>query len=277
MSQFTRKNTGTVPQIQPPIAVFYGGPDVGKTTFAAGIPDSFFLMTEKGLGTNMAEHFQHEDGSPFIAPDMSVLWEQMQAMKTDDFADIRYIIVDTLTAMEQLIFTKVAADNDKSHIEDLGYGKGYQYALAYHQMVIAWAKEMQELGKGVIFLAHEDVVKFDSPDSQSYDRYQIKLHKAAFRYYHESSDIIGHCHMDSIIKTEEEGFNKEKTRAISRGKRLVRLQTTPAAIAKNRFQLPATMPLEWSAIHAGMIKSVTNLNERAATVAAETPTTEETT
>lgn len=261
MSNFTRASTGTVPQIQPPICVFYGGPDVGKTTFATTVPNSFFLMTEKGLGTNMAEHFQHDDGSPHVATDMSMLWQQMQAMKNEDFADVKYVVVDTLTAMEQLIFTKVALDNDKPHIEEIGYGKGYQLALAYHQMVIQWAKELQEQGKGVIFLAHEDVVKFDSPDSQSYDRYQIKLHKAAFRFYHEATDIIGHCHMDAVIKSEDAGFNKEKARAVSRGNRMVRLQTTPAAIAKNRFQLPATLPLDWTKIHEGMVASVTNLQE----------------
>lgn len=262
MSKYTRKNTGNIPQIQPPIAIFYGGPDVGKTTFASKIPNSFFLMTEKGLGVNTGEHFQNDDGSPIIPVDFKDFWDQAQAMKTEEFSDVKYVIVDTLTALETLIHNKVADDAGKVSIEDIGYGAGYKQAVVFHQLIMNWAKELQSMGKGVIFLAHEQVTRFDSPTSQSYDTYQIKLHKAAFQLYHESTDIIGHCFIDSVIKTEEAGFNKEKKRAVSKGKRMVRLKTSPACTAKNRFSLPEKMQLDWSEIHAGMISSIKAFQEK---------------
>lgn len=263
-TKYTRASTGTIPQIQPPIAIFYGGPDVGKSTFASNIPNSFFLMTEKGLGVNTAEHFQLEGGAADIPQDFDQFWAQAQAMKTEEFADVKYVIVDTLTALEQLIHQRVADDAGKISIEDIGYGAGYKTAIVFHQLLLGWAKELQAMGKGVIFLAHEEVTRFDAPDSASYDRYQIKLHKAAFKLYHESTDIIGHCYIDSYVKTDESGggFNKEKTRAISREKRMVKLSNTPAAIAKNRFKLKPTMNLDWVEIHAGMVASVQEFQQR---------------
>ena len=40
---------------RPPIIVVYGGPGVGKTTFAAGAPGAIFVRTEDGLGNIEAE------------------------------------------------------------------------------------------------------------------------------------------------------------------------------------------------------------------------------
>ena len=66
-------------------------------------------------------------------------------------------------------------------------------------------------------------------------------------YTNDPADVIGYASLKKIIKvTEGKGFNDDRNRAISTGERILNLSASPAYIAKNRYDMPATMPLLWS-------------------------------
>ena len=55
-----------------------------------------------------------------------------------------------------------------------------------------------------------------------------------------------------ITKTEDGGFGRERTIAAGLGKdggeRILRTVGSPACVAKNRYGLPAELPLSWPAL-----------------------------
>lgn len=55
-----------------------------------------------------------------------------------------------------------------------------------------------------------------------------------------------------ITKTEDGGFGRERTIAAGLGKdggeRILRTVGSPACVAKNRYDLPAEIPLSWPAL-----------------------------
>ena len=48
------------------------------------------------------------------------------------------------------------------------------------------------------------------------------------------------------IAKSEVGFNKKVARALGTGKRVMHTEERPAFLAKNRYELPETLPLDWS-------------------------------
>ena len=55
----------------------------------------------------------------------------------------------------------------------------------------------------------------------------------------------------SVAKSDV-GFNKKVTRALGSGARVMHTEERPAFLAKNRYGLPDTLPLEWSEFLAAM-------------------------
>jgi hypothetical protein len=65
-----------------------------------------------------------------------------------------------------------------------------------------------------------------------------------------------------ITKTEDAGFNRKRTIAsglgCAGGERVLRTVGSPACVAKNRFNLPAELPLSWSALMDAMTNQPAN-------------------
>ena len=52
----------------------------------------------------------------------------------------------------------------------------------------------------------------------------------------------------TLVKTTDVGFNNKVTRGTSTGERIMHTNERPAYLAKNRYNLPDQLPLEWSAL-----------------------------
>ena len=166
------------------------------------------------------------------------------------------VVIDSLSALEPMIWSKVAKDKDKDNIEAIGYGKGYVYAMDLWREVIEACKGLSRLDIMPILIAHTDIVRFESPEVDPYDRYQIKLHKKAFQYLYEQADIIGFCNYPvHIKKTSQED---KKGRGIKAGERTLHLIDSPAFVAKNRYSLPSSIPLMWDEFERVLAEASTN-------------------
>ena len=105
--------------------------------------------------------------------------------------DYKTVVIDT-SALEPMIWAKVAQDHGGKSIEGYRFpGKGYIFAMDYWQDIVKACKGLALKGITPVLIAHSDIVKFDPPESEAYDRYQIKLHKRAFAYLYEQADVIG--------------------------------------------------------------------------------------
>ena len=230
----TIKKSGTN---RAPIILIHGTPGTGKTTFAASAPSPIFIRTEDGLGSLEVDTFPEAETVADVIDALAALYDE-------DNHKFKTVVIDSLSALEPFIWDQVAIDHGHKSIEDLGFGKGYVYAMDYWRDLVAACKGLAQRGITPLLIAHSDIVKFDAPDSDAYDRYQIKLHKRAFQHLYEQADIIAFAHEPVYIKKDSSKDTKGKAKAA--GGRQLRLIESPAIIAKNRFSMPEVLPLKWS-------------------------------
>ncbi len=233
---------------RPPLVLIHGGPGIGKTTFAASAPDAVFIRAEDGLGSLEATAFP-------IATKFNDVMEALASLYTDEHG-FQWVVIDTLSALEPLIWAAVAAGEGKQSIEDLGFGKGYIIALdLWRQLLDGLSALAVEKKVGSILIAHSDVVRYDSPEMEAYDRVQIKLHKRAFQLMYERCDVIGYAAPRVFLRKDGDGKNARNL-GIGSGERLLHLAEKPAYVAKNRYRMPDTIPLTWDAFNAALMASV---------------------
>lgn len=242
---------------KPPIVVVHGTPGIGKTTWASGAQSPVFMPLEDGLGAIKAAAFP-------VLHEWQEVMEAMGALYSDKH-DYQSVVIDSLSALEPVIWAQVAKDANKSSIEDLGYGKGYVLALDYWHQVLAGVIALRDKkGMMPILIAHSEVTRFDSPEVDPFDRYQIKLHKRALQLLYERADIIGFANWQTHTIKQDVGFDKKISRGIGTGERLLHLVERPAYIAKNRYGMPDTIPLAWQPFAAAMAAAFTDQAPKAA-------------
>ena len=232
---------------KPPIITLHGTAGIGKTTFAAQAPAPVFVRTEDGLGTIVADAFP-------LAQSWADVLGALGALYTDEH-DYKTVIIDSLSALEPLIWKQVAADEKKANIEACGYGRGYVLAVYYWQQFIEGCAALRdEKGMTPILIAHSEVQRFDSPEVEPFDRYQVRLHKKAMALVYERSDIVGFANWRTTIvrdkdptalPSKQSGEKVLNVRGVGTGERLLHLIEQPAYLAKNRYSLPNTLPLDW--------------------------------
>ncbi len=206
---------------------------VGKTTFAAGAPEPVFLCSEEGTA--------HLDVARLPAP---LTWfDVLEAVRvlTEDEHDFKTLVFDTLDWLEPLCWAHVCAMGGKKDIEDFGYGKGYVAALDHWRALYQRLDGLvRKRGMNVVLLAHSAVKRVDDPQTGPFDRYRIKLHERA-------GDLAREW-VDAVLFGRHEVFTFEKNgkrRGKSTGARVMHTRWTAAYDAKNRFDLPETLPLDW--------------------------------
>ncbi len=231
--------------ISTPRILVHGVAGVGKSTFAAAAPDPVFILTEDGLGTLDVQHFP-------LARTFDEVMEALAVLYTDDHP-FRTLVIDSVDWLEPLVWRKACKQHGWSSIEDAGYGKGYVAALdIWRQYMDGLDALRNDKAMTVIQIAHTDIKRFDSPEHEPYDRYVIKLHARAAALLQEHSDVVLFANYRINTVKSDVGFNRKVTRGLSSGERVLYTCERPAFLAKNRYGLPDTLPLEWKAFAEAM-------------------------
>lgn len=243
------QRTGQKPK--PPRIMLYGPHKIGKTTFAAQAPAPIFIQIEDGLDAIDAQAFPRAESYDQVI-------EQLDMLGANDH-QFQTLAVDSLDWFERLVWAKVCANNGVKNIEDIGYGKGYVQAVDLWKAFLERINGLRDVrGMASILLAHAEVKRFDAPDkTQSYDRYQPKLHKAAGALVSEAVDVIGFANYEVHVVKTEIGFKKEKATGTGSGARALYLEERPAFVAGSRYRMPEKIPLDWSAFAAAFNAAMT--------------------
>jgi hypothetical protein len=154
------------------------------------------------------------------------------------------LVIDSISELQRLIFDETCrrgdeAGNVKSSIEGFGYGKGYLLAKNVMQEVVEAVEAInRERVMNIVLIAHAAVQSFNDPESESYDRWTIDMHKQLAGIVERHADGIFLVKTPIDTKSEDQGLKGK--RAIASGARVRKIYTegTPAMIAKNRFGLP---------------------------------------
>jgi len=230
--------SGIVPA--PPRTMLYGVHGVGKSTWASRSESPVFIQTEDGLGQIECAKFPLAEDYAQVITAISDLYSEKH--------DYRTVVIDSLDWLERLIWAEVCRKRGVESIEDIGYAKGYIFALTQWREVLDGLTALRnERGMGVILIAHCTIEKFENPETDSYDRYVPRLHKHASAMVQEWCDAVLFAAYKVHTKAVDEGFGRTKAKGIGSGERIIRTTERPAHVAKNRLNLPDELPLDYQA------------------------------
>lgn len=239
--------------------LMYGTEGVGKTRFAASAPRPVFIPTEEGTDQLDVPRFPRPHSWSDVLEAVDELLNGEHDHKT--------AVIDTLDAAEPMCWQHVV-DNARNlkikTIEDFGFGKGYVAALDAWRVLLSRLEQLRtKRDMHVILLAHSWIKPFKNPEDEDYDRYELKLHAKAGGLIKEWADAVLFTRFETFTNTDEKS---KRSRGVSNGSRVIHTQRTAAFDAKNRFDLPPTIPLDWStfmkAVTDGRPADVTSIRNR---------------
>lgn len=239
---------------KPPIVILYGVDGVGKTSLAAEFPSPIYLPTEGEAPPNDISLMTFD-----VPETLDGVLDNIGELLTQDH-DYKTLIVDSLDGLEPLVWAatcrRLDATSDKTidSIEAPGYGKGYVEADTEWREYLKAITALRKSGVGVVQIAHPEIVRFDSPVSDPYSRYGIKLHKRAAALTREAADIVGFLNYRVSIKEKEVGFKKTVAHGESGGDRQIHLEERAGFVAKNRYGMPAMLPYKKGGGYAALAK-----------------------
>jgi hypothetical protein len=250
MSLLKQIHSGRRPS--PPRLMIYGTEGIGKSTTAAGAPKPIFIPTEDGLDQIDCDSFPLATALAEVEAALGVLANEAHGYET--------VVLDSCDWLERLIWDALCQQHGVSCIEkvDGGYARGYTHALTHWRRILDGLNTLRNRrGMCVIVLAHAKVEKFEDPEHAAYDRYSPRLHKHATALITEWADAVLFATRKIITQTEEGGFGRERTIAAGLGadggERILRCVGSPACVAKNRYSLPAELPLSWPALMQALV------------------------
>jgi hypothetical protein len=228
-----KKSTG----IKAPRVMLYGPHGLGKTTFGAGAPDPIFILTEDGLGLLKVDHFPVAQSFDDVLGAIGALYSEDHNFKT--------VVMDSLDWLDNLIWQDIHSKHDE---KALAYGKGAVIAADYWRNILEGLSALRDdKDMAIVLIAHSEIKRFDSPEVEPFDRYRPKLQDRSSALIQEWCDAVLFTNFKTIVKKDDVGFNKTVSRGITTGERLAYTTEKPAYLAKNRFGMPESIPLEWSA------------------------------
>jgi hypothetical protein len=216
-------------------ALIYGTDGVGKSTMCSHAPKPIFVGAEKGTEQLDVARFPQVES-------IGELFAQLRTLQLEKH-EFQTVVLDSLDWIEPLIWKAVCDEGKVENIEQFGggYGKGYVRSLDLWRTLI---KELAVLNQSmhVLLIGHAQIKSFQDPELPSaYDRYQLKINDKAAALVREAADAV----LFARFETELVRATGAKAKVRGEGKRIMYTESRPGFDAKNRFNLPFVMSLDW--------------------------------
>lgn len=226
------KKVSTGTQDRPPRVTIYGADGVGKTRFASGAPDPFFIDLNRGSFAF--------DVHRVIPETWTETLEWIGAVETGH-VKCKSLVIDALGDLEHIGNTEFFPGTTIDRF-DGGYGKGETVAIAKWRELVSAVERVWNSGKAIVFVGHMRVRHFDDPTGPGYDRFEISMREKLAGIVRQWSDYVFFCRED-VARQKVEGDFK----AVTTGARWAYTQRCPAFDAKSRgtTMFPDRFPLSW--------------------------------
>jgi len=222
---------------EPEFMVIYGVEGIGKTTFATDSGSPVIIDVEGGSA--------EIDTTRIEAKDLKTLDSVIAAIKQVQAEEsFETIVIDSLSKVEELIWNatcKRKSVNGKTYksIEDFGYKQGYIFCLDEWDLFLKACEEARENGKNVILIGHSKTKRFDDPTLvEGYTRYEIDIHEKASARIRKYVKAILFANYKTHVKDGK---------GLDSGERFIYTERRPGHDAKNRYDLPYSIILNWKA------------------------------
>jgi len=224
-------------RIEKPIrVVLYATDGLGKSTFASRAPSPIFIGAEDGTAQLDVARM------PNVSTWRDIIESVDELTSTEN--EFKTIVLDTADWAEPMCWAAVCKAGGKTDIEAFGFGKGYTAALEQWRLLLSrFEHARNERSMNIIVLAHSWVKTFKNPEETGdYDRYEMSLNAKAAGLLKQWADCVLFGNYETFTH-EANG----RTKGISTGARVIHTQRRAAFDAKNRYDLPETLPLDWDA------------------------------
>ncbi len=243
---------------KPPRIVLLGVEKIGKSTFASQAENPIFIPVKNEEGIDELEVAKFPTINEF-----NELIEALGVLYSEDH-EYGTVVIDSASALEPLVWASVCKRHNTDSIEKVlnGFGKGYIEALKEWRQIMEGLDALrEEKNMASILIGHVAVKRFDDPTQDAYDQYQFDISSKAGNALYRWCDSILFANTKVQVKREEEGFNKEKKRAIDNtgGERFLFTQHRPAHPGGGRGpygKIPYELPLDWNTF----MEAVTNVS-----------------
>ncbi|MEZ0212481.1 MAG: ATP-binding protein [Xanthobacteraceae bacterium] len=222
----------------PPIAIVYGVDGVGKTNLAAEFPAPLYLPTSGERPPSDVDM-----ATPGTIESMDDLYGVFGELMGEPH-EFKTVIIDSLDGLEPLLNAVTCQRIGASSIDSNDKGSPASFGRGHVESEYEWGvfmdgcQALTEAGMAVVLIAHPEIKRFDSPVTDPYDRYQIKLNKRAAAVVREKSDIVAFLNYRVTLKTKEVAPKKEVTHAEGGKERQIHLVEGAGFVAKNRYSMP---------------------------------------
>ena len=160
-------------------------------------------------------------------------------------------VVDSVSALEPLIFEELCRERGWKSIEAPGYGKGYVEALSYWRELTRGLDYLRaERGTSSIVIGHVRVKTVSDPRVEPFDAFVADFHDKSAMLVYLWADSILFANRKLLTSTSLGSFGKSNTRAIGTDEHVLCTQGRPFHPGGGRGvygQLPYELPLSWAA------------------------------
>lgn len=216
--------------------VLYGTEGIGKSTLAAQFPNPVILDTEDGTRQIDCARVRCSD------------WMTLQGAMVDlggNAQGFETVVVDSVDWAERLALEHMLRKDGKRSVEDYGFGKGFVKLAEVMSAFLGMADNLIDRGLNVVFVGHSTVKRTTPPDlDEGWDRYELKLSRQVAPLVKEWADALLFANYRTRLVEGTDG----RTRAKGGKERILFAERTAAWDAKNRYGLPAELPMTIEAL-----------------------------
>lgn len=177
-----------------PFIIVYGGPGLGKSTFASQAPDAIFIQTENAGGELKLKTMKRGVFTSYdeVMAALRYLYKNPDVFKT--------LVIDSLDHLEPLVVKHTLETNGWKSINEGAYGAGYvKLEENWRALLSAIKRIVVDKKKIFIGIAHGVVRTVNDPTVEPYDSHEMKLNKRVLPLLKENADVIGFMNTPIVI------------------------------------------------------------------------------
>lgn len=224
--------------------VLYGQEGVGKTSLAAQFPSPVFIDCEGSTSKMNVRRLPKPTSWEMLRQEL----EYVLQVHTEK--QYQTVIIDTFDWAERLALQAICTAHQVNGIEGIGYGKGWTFEAEEVGRFLDFTEQLIAAGIHVVFVCHAICRKASVPEmTEDFDHWELKLgekttNKIAPLLKEWSDMTLFLAFKTNVMATDSQGKKHKATSC----QRVMYATKSAWWDAKNRFGLPAEMPLSYERI-----------------------------